>query len=68
MISKLQKDQFLKATKITEELRQEEDVQAVLDGLDQEARRIAAEQREAYREVFGLASAIEDDLEERLKT
>ncbi|MCY3713522.1 MAG: Fic family protein [Gemmatimonadetes bacterium] len=68
LITKLQRDQFLKATKISEELRQEEDVQAVLDGLDQEARRIAAEQREAYREVFGLASAIEDDLEERLET
>ena len=68
LITKLQRDQFLKATKISEELRQEEDVQAVLEGLDQESRRIAAEQREAYREVFGLASAIEDDLEERLKS
>ena len=66
LITRLQKDQFLKATKISEELRLEEDVQAVLDGLDREARRIATERREAHREVFNLASALEDDLEERL--
>ena len=64
----LQRDQFLKATKISEELRLEEDVQVVLDGLDREARRIATERLKAHREVFGLASAIENDLEERLNT
>ena len=68
LITKLQKDQFLKATKISEELRREEDVQAVLDGLDREAGRIATEIRKAHREVFDLATAIEDNLEERLKT
>ncbi len=68
LITRLQRDQFLKATKISEELRLEEDVQAVLDGLDREARRIATEIREAHREVIELANAIEDDLEERLKT
>ncbi len=66
LITKLQRDQFLKATKISEELRLEEDAQAALDGLDREARRIAAEQQKAYREVFGFASSIEDDLESRL--
>lgn len=68
LITRLQRDQFLKATKISEELRREEDIQVVLDGLDREARRIAAEQREAYREVVDLANSLEDDLEERLKT
>lgn len=68
LITRLQRDRFLKATKITEELRREEDIQVILDGLDREARRIAAEQREAYLEVISFANALEDDLEERLKS
>lgn len=67
LITRLQRDQFLKATKISEELRREVDVQTVLDGLDREARRIAKERREAHREVFDFANAIEDDLEKQLK-
>ena len=68
LITRLQRDQYRKATRISEELRLEEDVQAVLDGLDREADRIATERRKAYREVIDFANAIEDDLEERLKT
>ncbi len=68
LITKLQKNQFLKATKISEALRREEDVQTVLDGLDKEAGRIATEIHKAHREVFDLATTIEDDLEERLNT
>lgn len=68
LITRLQRDQFLKATKISEELHSEEDVQAVLAGLDREARRIATEKREAHRKVFALASVIEDDLEGRLNS
>lgn len=66
LITKLQRDQFLKATKISEELRREEDVQAVLDGLDREARKIGTERRKAHRKVFDFANAIETDLEKRL--
>ncbi|MCY3772688.1 MAG: Fic family protein [Gemmatimonadetes bacterium] len=66
LITRLQRDQFRKATQISEDLRREEDVQAVLDGLDKEARRIATEQRKAYRQVFEFASAIENNLENRL--
>ena len=68
LITKLQRDQFLKATKISEELRLEEDVQTGLDELNREAGRIASERRKAHREVFVLADAVEDDIEVRLKT
>ncbi len=68
LITRLQTDRFLKATKISEELRREDDVRAALDDLNREARRIAKERREAYREVFDLANALEDDLAHRLKT
>ncbi len=66
LVTRLQRDQFMKATKISEELSREEDVKAVLGGLDRKARGIATERREAHREVFGLANAIEDDLAGRL--
>lgn len=68
LITKLQTDRFLKATKISEELRREDDVRAALDDLNRVARRIAKERLEAYREVFDLANALEDDLAHRLKT
>lgn len=68
LITKLQRDQFLKATRISEELRQEKDLQVDLDGLDREARRIATEQHKAYREVFDLANVLENNLEERLNS
>ena len=58
LITRLQRDQFLKATKISEELRLEEDVQAVLDGLDKEARRIATERREAQPGVYSAWPAL----------
>ena len=68
LITRLQRDQFLKATKISEELRQEEDLQVSLDGLDREAGRIGTERRQAHRTVFDLANALEDNLEKRLNT
>lgn len=68
LITRLQTDRFLKATKISEELRREEGVQAALDDLIREARRIAKERLETYREVFDFANALEDDLAHRLKT
>ena len=67
LITKSQKEQFFKATKITEELLREEDVQAALLGLRRASEKIAAEKYETLKEVFEFARIIEDEIDERLK-
>lgn len=66
LIVKLQITQFRKATKISEEVQDEEDVQATLYSLRKRADKIAADKHALLREVFDLARAIEDDIYQRL--
>lgn len=68
LIVRLQIVRFRKASAISEELLVEEDVQAVLDGLQKAADKVAAERLEALKQVFEHAGILEEDLEKRLDT
>ncbi|MFT4098631.1 MAG: Fic family protein [Rhodoblastus sp.] len=68
LISKLQVSQFRKASAISEALLVEVDVQSALAGLLRAADKVAADKLASLRGVFELASQIERDIEERLKS
>ena len=62
LFARLQRDQFRKATLITETILLEEDVQTALEGLHRAADRIALDQIKKLQTVFDLARDIEDEL------
>ncbi len=69
LIARLQRDQFRKATAISEAIlaeEPEEKVRVALDGLHRAAERVAADRRAAWKNIFERANAIEGNLEERL--
>ena len=67
LIAKLQITQFRKATTVSEAILAQDDVTAILGSLMKAADKVAAKKLESLRGVFNLASALQDDLETRLR-
>ena len=67
ILAKLQITQFRKATAVSESILAQDDVAAILGGLMKAADKVAAKKLESLRGVFGLAEALQDDLDLRLK-
>lgn len=67
LFAKLQIAQFRKATAISEAVLAEDDVAALLGGLEKAASKVAEKKLEALRGVFNLAHSLERNLNARLK-
>ncbi len=68
LIVKSQTAQFTNASRISETVLAEDDVNAALEGLLAAADKIAIEKRKELEGVFDLARELEDDLKTRLET
>ena len=67
LFTRMQITQFRKASRISEALLGDEDVDAVLGGLKRAAEEIAADQVASLQTVFELAYVLEEDLNDRLE-